>query len=196
MHLKPQVFFASLLFITGALGSPVQNKTFNNPLLPGFHPDPSCIFVPEWDDTFFCATSSFNAFPGIPIFASKDLVHVKQIGETYSFLHYFPVLNFCRKCYKSSNSTTRPRDYQWFHKWNLGTCDQVGLPLFIFVHNFPIIRRYHDGTFYLVTTLVYDHLAADDISRWDNVRPALRQRGHSSLTLPKDNFQNPGSLLR
>lgn len=58
------------------------NSTFYNPILPGFHPDPSCIFVPEWDDTFFCASSSFNAFPGIPIHASKDLQNWKLIGRS------------------------------------------------------------------------------------------------------------------
>lgn len=58
-----------------------ENSTFNNPILPGFHPDPSCIFVPELDDTFFCASSSFNAFPGIPIHASKDLQNWKLIGK-------------------------------------------------------------------------------------------------------------------
>lgn len=66
---------ASLSALAGA-----QNSTFNNPILPGFHPDPSCIFVPEWNDTFFCASSSFNAFPGIPIHASKDLQNWKLIG--------------------------------------------------------------------------------------------------------------------
>lgn len=66
---------ASLSALAGA-----QDSTFNNPILPGFHPDPSCIFVPEWDDTFFCASSSFNAFPGIPIHASKDLQNWKLIG--------------------------------------------------------------------------------------------------------------------
>lgn len=56
------------------------NSTFFNPILPGFHPDPSCIFVSEWNATFFCASSSFNAFPGIPIHASKDLQNWKLIG--------------------------------------------------------------------------------------------------------------------
>lgn len=56
------------------------NSTYANPILPGFHPDPSCIFLPDWDETFFCATSSFNAFPGIPIHASKDLQNWKLIG--------------------------------------------------------------------------------------------------------------------
>lgn len=60
------------------------NSTIFNPMLPGFHPDPSCIFVKEWDSTFFCASSSFNAFPGIPIHASKDLQNWKLIGITFT----------------------------------------------------------------------------------------------------------------
>ena len=58
--------FLSLLAIeaVAALGALAHNSTFQNPILPGFHPDPSCIFVPDWDDTFFCASSSFLVFPG------------------------------------------------------------------------------------------------------------------------------------
>ena len=41
------------------------NSTYLNPILPGFHPDPSCVFVPELDNTYFCASSSFLVFPGI-----------------------------------------------------------------------------------------------------------------------------------
>ncbi|KAI3553736.1 arabinofuranosidase [Colletotrichum abscissum] len=51
------------------------NKTFNNPILPGWNSDPSCTFVKEYDDTFFCTVSSFLAFPGVPVYASKDLVN-------------------------------------------------------------------------------------------------------------------------
>jgi beta-xylosidase len=65
---------------TSNLGAAVVNSTYYNPILPGFHPDPSCIFVSDWDDTYFCASSSFNAFPGIPIHASKDLQNWKLIG--------------------------------------------------------------------------------------------------------------------
>lgn len=61
------------------------NSTYYNPILPGFHPDPSCIFVPKWDNTFFCASSSFNAFPGIPLHASKDLQNWKLIGKAYLY---------------------------------------------------------------------------------------------------------------
>lgn len=67
------------------------NSTYLNPILPGFHPDPSCIFVPDWDDTFFCATSSFNAFPGIPLHASKDLQNWKLIGTRRRLFFLRPI---------------------------------------------------------------------------------------------------------
>jgi beta-xylosidase len=68
---------ALLLEVSGAS----VNSTWQNPILPGFHPDPSCVHVPEWNETFFCASSSFNAFPGIPIHASRDLQNWKLIGR-------------------------------------------------------------------------------------------------------------------
>ena len=69
-----------------------SNSTISNPILPGFHPDPSCIFVEEWDETFFCASSSFNAFPGIPIHASKDLQTWKMIGHVLNRPEQLPKL--------------------------------------------------------------------------------------------------------
>ncbi|KAI0829145.1 glycoside hydrolase family 43 protein [Hypoxylon sp. FL0890] len=69
-----------------------HNSTYYNPILPGFHPDPSCIFVPEWDNTFFCASSSFNAFPGIPLHASKDLRNWKLIGHVLNRREQLPRL--------------------------------------------------------------------------------------------------------
>ncbi|KEZ38838.1 hypothetical protein SAPIO_CDS10883 [Scedosporium apiospermum] len=68
------------------------NSTYYNPIFPGFHPDPSCIFVPEWDDTFFCAASSFNAFPGIPIHASKDLKNWRLIAHVLNRPEQLPRL--------------------------------------------------------------------------------------------------------
>ncbi len=43
-----------------------------NPVLTGFHPDPSMIQV---DGTFYVATSTFEYFPGVRINASKDLAN-------------------------------------------------------------------------------------------------------------------------
>jgi xylan 1,4-beta-xylosidase len=41
-----------------------------NPILPGFHPDPSFCRV---GDTFYIATSTFEWYPGVRIFRSTDL---------------------------------------------------------------------------------------------------------------------------
>ncbi|PYI28613.1 hypothetical protein BP00DRAFT_438323 [Aspergillus indologenus CBS 114.80] len=57
---------------------------YTNPILPGWHSDPSCAFIAAWDETFFCTTSTFLAFPGIPIYASKDLIHWKLVSHALS----------------------------------------------------------------------------------------------------------------
>jgi xylan 1,4-beta-xylosidase len=51
---------------------------FTNPVIPGFYPDPSVCRV---DDDYYLVTSSFEYFPGVPIFHSKDLVNWRQIGH-------------------------------------------------------------------------------------------------------------------
>lgn len=50
----------------------------NNPILPGFYPDPSICRVGE---DYYLVTSTFAYFPGVPIFHSKDLINWKQIGN-------------------------------------------------------------------------------------------------------------------
>lgn len=51
---------------------------YHNPIIPGFHPDPSTIRV---KDTYYLVTSSFNYFPGVPLFESHDLLNWHQIGH-------------------------------------------------------------------------------------------------------------------
>ncbi|KAK4561534.1 hypothetical protein LTR86_004852 [Recurvomyces mirabilis] len=93
MSLKTLAITASLgaLGLANSFPSPyTKNTTYYNPIIPGFHPDPSCIFVKEWDNTFFCASSSFIAFPGMPIHASKDLVNWKLVSHVQSRPSQFP----------------------------------------------------------------------------------------------------------
>lgn len=52
--------------------------TFRNPIIPGFHPDPSICRVGE---DYYLVTSSFEWYPGLPIYHSKDLMHWEQIGH-------------------------------------------------------------------------------------------------------------------
>ncbi len=55
---------------------------YHNPILPGFHPDPSIERVGE---DYYLVTSSFEYFPGIPLFHSTDLVNWAQIGNCISW---------------------------------------------------------------------------------------------------------------
>lgn len=75
MH-KTIIFLLTLLLFCTT--DATSQKTFKNPILPGFHPDPSICRV---DDDYYMVTSSFEWFPGLPIFHSKDLVNWEQIGH-------------------------------------------------------------------------------------------------------------------
>lgn len=89
-----------------------------NPILPGFYPDPSIVRV---EDDFYMITSSFSYYPGVPIFHSRDLVHWEQIGHVLDRPSQLPL-------------------------------DANHMSAGIYA---PTLR-YHEGTFYMVTTNV-DH---------------------------------------
>ncbi|UXY24730.1 glycoside hydrolase family 43 protein [Streptomyces cynarae] len=55
-----------------------QDAAVTNPVVPGFHPDPSVCRV---GDDYYLVCSSFEYFPGIPVFHSRDLVNWTQIGN-------------------------------------------------------------------------------------------------------------------
>lgn len=57
---------------------PKEKITFKNPVIPGFYSDPSVCKVGE---DFYLVTSTFEYFPGVPVFHSKDLVNWEQIGH-------------------------------------------------------------------------------------------------------------------
>lgn len=72
-----------------------MSAKYHNPVLPGFYPDPSICRV---GDDFYLVASSFEYFPAVPIFHSRDLVHYRQIGHC---------LHRARRC-------QRPADFDWF----------------------------------------------------------------------------------
>ncbi|UVI27567.1 family 43 glycosylhydrolase [Paenibacillus spongiae] len=55
--------------------------SFTNPILTGFHPDPSICRV---DDNYYLITSTCEYFPGVPIYHSKDLTNWRHIGYCLS----------------------------------------------------------------------------------------------------------------
>ena len=100
-------------------------RTLHNPILPGFYPDPSLCRVGE---DYYLVTSTFEYFPGVPVFHSRDLAHWQQIG------------------YCLDRPSQLPLE---------GTAPSKGIYA-------PTIR-YHEGTFYMVTTLVRDE------NYWNNI---------------------------
>ena len=50
---------------------------YKNPIIPGFNPDPSICRV---GDDFYLVTSTFEFFPGVPIYHSKNLVNWELIS--------------------------------------------------------------------------------------------------------------------
>jgi len=63
-------------------------KIFHNPILPGCYPDPSICRVGE---DYYLVTSTFEYFPGLPIFHSRDLVHWHQIGHVLDRASQLPL---------------------------------------------------------------------------------------------------------
>ena len=52
-----------------------------NPILKGFHPDPCILRV---NDDYYIATSTFQWFPGVEIYHSKDLVNWELLPSPLS----------------------------------------------------------------------------------------------------------------
>ncbi|KAG7116139.1 Non-reducing end alpha-L-arabinofuranosidase BoGH43A like protein [Verticillium longisporum] len=116
-----------------------------NPIIPGFNPDPSIIRV---KDDYFLVTSTFEYFPGVPIYTSKDLVKWEQIGHALSRPSQLPLR---------------------------GTAPSGGV--------FAPTIRYHDGIYYVTTTIF------DVISPPDNVTRVPR-----SFYVTTDNIWDPDSF--
>ncbi len=56
----------------------MSNSAFiENPILPGFHPDPSILRVGA---DYYIATSTFEWFPGVRLHHSRDLRHFRPLG--------------------------------------------------------------------------------------------------------------------
>ena len=89
---------------------------YTNPVIKGFNPDPSICVV---DEDYYLVNSSFEFYPAVPIYHSKNLVN-------------WELINYCLV-----DETQIP----------LGNCrSSHGI--------FAPTIRYHNGTFYMITTNV------------------------------------------
>lgn len=97
---------------------------YQNPILKGFHPDPSICRV---GDDYYLVTSTFEFFPGVPVYHSKNLVN-------------WTLINYCLTRDSQLDLTHRePHEY---------------LPIDISGGIYAPTLRYHDGIFYLASTNV------------------------------------------
>ncbi|WP_313157008.1 glycoside hydrolase family 43 protein [Sphingobacterium multivorum] len=78
MKSKKTISFLITAVISLAYHYVLAQTGFSNPVIRGFNPDPSICRV---DDDYYLVTSSFEYFPGLPIYHSKDLVNWEQIGH-------------------------------------------------------------------------------------------------------------------
>ena len=65
-----------LLFLAPLMAQEAP-ENYKNPILPGFHPDPSVCRVGE---DYYLVNSTFEWYPGLPVYHSRDLVNWELIG--------------------------------------------------------------------------------------------------------------------
>ncbi|AIQ54810.1 glycoside hydrolase family 43 protein [Paenibacillus sp. FSL R7-0331] len=63
---------------------------YTNPVLPGFYPDPS---ITRAGEDYYLVCSSFEYFPGVPLFHSRDLIHWKQFGHVLDRISQLDIRN-------------------------------------------------------------------------------------------------------
>jgi len=56
----------------------MTSRTYSNPIVKGFYPDPSIVRV---GDDYYMAHSTFQYFPAVVLTHSRDLVHWKTVGH-------------------------------------------------------------------------------------------------------------------
>lgn len=61
---------------------------YQNPIIRGFNPDPS---ICKAGGNYYLVTSSFEYFPGIPIYHSTDLVNWEQTGNCITRENQLPM---------------------------------------------------------------------------------------------------------
>ena len=61
----------------------MENQTYKNPIISGYNPDPSICRVEE---DYYIVNSSFEYFPGVPVYHSKNAASEKLQRFIFDFL--------------------------------------------------------------------------------------------------------------
>ena len=92
------LFAVVLLSVTVAAVPSVESeagRTYANPVIPGFFPDPSVVRVGE---DYYLVNSTFQYFPGVIISHSRDLVNWRQIGHVFEKSEDLDLTGFMDGC--------------------------------------------------------------------------------------------------
>lgn len=84
--MKNKHFVLSALLAAALL--PVGSVAQTNPVIPGYHPDPSICRVGQ---DYYLVNSSFQYFPGVPIFHSRNLQSWQQVGNVLTRQSQLPL---------------------------------------------------------------------------------------------------------
>jgi xylan 1,4-beta-xylosidase len=68
----------TVLTVSVAGFAQAKPRTFTEPVISGFHPDPS---ICRAGNDYYLVNSTFEYFPGVPVFHSRDLVNWRLIGH-------------------------------------------------------------------------------------------------------------------
>lgn len=83
-----KLLIAACLLVLSLTASAQTTNEYRNPVIPGFHPDPSCVRV---GDDYYVVNSTFQYFPGVPVYHSKDLLNWEQIGNVLTRKSQLPL---------------------------------------------------------------------------------------------------------
>lgn len=137
---------------------------YQNPVLRGFYPDPSICCV---DGVYYMVCSSFQYFPGVPLFESRDLVNWTQIGHVLTRKGQIMLEKIAssggafaatirhhagRFYVTTTNNTTQ----QNFYVWTEDIHGQWSEPIFVQQDGIDPSFYFEDGETYFMSTGVDD----------------------------------------
>ena len=138
---------------------------YRNPVIPGFFPDPSVCRV---GDVYYLVCSSFQFFPGVPLFESTDLINWKQIGYVLTRESQLPLAR------ASSNSGIYAPTIRYDHG-----------RFYVVVTNVS-----HGGNFYVFTDNIYAQWSEPIYVEQDGIDPSLYFENGKAYFMSNDTDEN------
>jgi xylan 1,4-beta-xylosidase len=167
---------------------------YNNPVIKGFYPDPS---VCKASDTYYLVCSSFQYFPGVPLFQSKDLINWKQIGHCLTRKSQIQLENINSSggvfapTIRNNNgrfymSTTNDTTHQNFYVWTNDIYAEWSEPIYVDQGGIDPSLYFEDGKTYFMSN------GSDDNGTYGIVQCEIDALTGRKLTASKTIWQGSG----